>query len=556
MTQRVLSVLNTPEYWANSCSPQDIQNAVNEAIAAGGGTVRVPSGIGNFNNDKVTSIGGVDIIGAGIGNTILRQQQPAPFADMFMIDGSNGKKVRISGIQFEGLILATSPSDNVEGLGIAIVNAIDFRIDHCKFVNFPQMSIFVGNSCGVIDHCDFDNPYKDEWAPHNPSATTWAVWAYGIVIVSDYSTWNPLTSYLGQYNRFTVYVEDCNFSRCRHAIASNGNAYYVSRHNHFEKASPYGQNDVHGNAGNGVGGRGLESYENTFDLSDESYSLGQDAAVDIRGGGGVCFNNTVILNPSTGTPTVLLLTESSPPYDVEQFYIWNNIAKFSTGAAVDFNSRINNTQPNYVLEKNYFLRAPNQAQDGFTYTPYTYPHPLVSGEIPPQNVTPWTSSLEEGTYKITMPQQVQVGSDIYNFKQWEDGSTNPARTVNLTVDTTITAEFVKTTVKLSGVVIDKKTGNPLSEVKVTANSYTTTTLSDGTFALDLLPGIYTITFEKTGYLTTEVTGIDLTEGDWTFPEPIQLTPIPPIPLWKVGLVLASIVLPATVIAYKGKEVVK
>jgi hypothetical protein len=27
---------------------------------------------------------------------------------------------------------------------------------------------------------------------------------------------------------------------------------------------------------------------------------------------------------------------------------------------------------------NYFLRAPNQAADGFTYTAFTYPHPIAT----------------------------------------------------------------------------------------------------------------------------------------------------------------------------------
>ncbi len=28
----------------------------------------------------------------------------------------------------------------------------------------------------------------------------------------------------------------------------------------------------------------------------------------------------------------------------------------------------------------YFLREPTQVDDGFTYTKFTYPHPLVTGE--------------------------------------------------------------------------------------------------------------------------------------------------------------------------------
>jgi hypothetical protein len=50
-------------------------------------------------------------------------------------------------------------------------------------------------------------------------------------------------------------------------------------------------------------------------------------------------------------------------------------------------------------------------------------------------------TLQEGTHIIVVPSNVLVGSDIYNFKQWEDGSTNPTRTINLTSDLTITCTY-------------------------------------------------------------------------------------------------------------------
>lgn len=56
-------------------------------------------------------------------------------------------------------------------------------------------------------------------------------------------------------------------------------------------------------------------------------------------------------------------------------------------------------------------------------------------------VTPFSGTLEEGTYEITMPNSVMVGSTIYSFSQWENGSTNPVRTVSLTSDTTVTATY-------------------------------------------------------------------------------------------------------------------
>jgi hypothetical protein len=31
-----------------------------------------------------------------------------------------------------------------------------------------------------------------------------------------------------------------------------------------------------------------------------------------------------------------------------------------------------------IEDEDFFLRAPSKELDGFTYQPYTYPHPLVS----------------------------------------------------------------------------------------------------------------------------------------------------------------------------------
>ena len=57
-------------------------------------------------------------------------------------------------------------------------------------------------------------------------------------------------------------------------------------------------------------------------------------------------------------------------------------------------------------------------------------------------VTSYFETHEEGVYTIVMPASVTVGTDVYNFNQWEDGSTDPTRTVNLTADMTLTVTYV------------------------------------------------------------------------------------------------------------------
>jgi hypothetical protein len=234
---------------------------------------------------------------------------------------------------------------------------------------------------GIIDHCSFDNPYRDALLPHNASGAYYALGGYGIIVVSDSMTWTPnISSCLGQYYPTTtvnglpepqpIYIEDCNFTRYRHAVSATGEGYYVVRNCHFEKPF-YASCDLHPTS------RGYELYNNTFDLTDQSYSGGQSSVCQLAGGGGILWNNTAILPSSMYLRTFRLLNPNAlaPPYDVEQFYVWNNTAKFSDGTLIDFNSRGTN-EANYTENVNYFLRAPNQTLDGFTYTPYTYPHPL------------------------------------------------------------------------------------------------------------------------------------------------------------------------------------
>jgi len=379
------------EVIAPSGSAHDVQATVDAVAAIGGGTVRIPQGDFVFNppgvaNGKGVSVPiGVNIIGAGKGVTILRESidVAATYSVktfMFYLGWTpdTRKTNRISGISFIGN--ATSDSD--DKVGIFIEGRKDFRVDNCAFQDFPSQAVYIRGSRGVIDHCDFDNPYKDSFPPKSdPDGQPWAVWGYGIIVLGSggAESWVTDTStFLGVYDTWgtghpPVYIENCNFTRCRHAIASNTNGFYVSRFNNFTTATPYGQIDVHG--GN-PGGRGMESYNNTFDLSDESYSFGQDAAFQLRGGGGVVFNNTVIFNASYTNRAVWLLLETTPPWDIHQLYVWNNTARYTSGTLVDFDSKMVIAEGAAILNVDYFLRAPNQAQDGFTYMPIAYPFPF------------------------------------------------------------------------------------------------------------------------------------------------------------------------------------
>jgi hypothetical protein len=419
---------------ALSGSPSDIQAAVNAVVAAGGGTVHIPAGKFTF-NPPVNGIGvtipytnvPIAIIGAGIGQTILTETQFEGFSTMFARTYSgqsySAASVRISGISFAGLVLTTNLPIGItddwntqDNVGISLKCTQDFRIDDCSFTNFCGAAIEVADNTGsamlvdrgVIDHCSIDNPYRNFVQPYNATGAYYAVGGYGIIVLGDYYSWDlNIADYLGQWNPTTttnstncptgiygsvvpqpVYIENCNFTQCRHCISGNAGAYYVARYDYFAECY-LGACDMHGYTGNpapiNFGTRGSEVYSNIFNLTNEAYSGGQDDAWRPRGGGGVFWNNTVYLNNVNGPNAcmIMMFNDGEPyPYDVEQAYVWNNTCNFINGTVTNGDNSIVIYNGGYVANVNYFLFAPNGTNvNGLTgptyYTPYTYPLPLT-----------------------------------------------------------------------------------------------------------------------------------------------------------------------------------
>jgi len=56
-------------------------------------------------------------------------------------------------------------------------------------------------------------------------------------------------------------------------------------------------------------------------------------------------------------------------------------------------------------------------------------------------VTPFSSSMDEATYTVTMPESVTINGVDYNFLGWADGVTTPTRVIELTTDTALTANY-------------------------------------------------------------------------------------------------------------------
>jgi hypothetical protein len=346
---------------ASSLLLDDIQESCDLVEANGGGIVYLPSGEA-LHDGRLRIPDGISLIGNGTESTIVENAQFIINTDHY---GKLEKPLRLTGIYFK--------TDTY----IEIRGCRDFRIDHCKIEADGGSAITVSTSySGLIDHCDI-------------SATN-----YGIVVTHGLTDRHPAdwvqntSALLGSSE--AIYIEDNVFSNYHHATVGHANAHYVVRYNTFSAGGPSPGHavDAHGagyaNASdpNDLGTRLVECYNNVFHAPDYPSNW---KAVAIRGGSAVVFNNEFI-NWRNGV--VITLESDASTYHSDTYphdiWIWDNTHNEYEGweSEVFVTSNMNNHTPllseDYIREDNeYFLRAPSESTDGFTYNSYTYPHPFV-----------------------------------------------------------------------------------------------------------------------------------------------------------------------------------
>lgn len=367
---------------AQSCSQPDVQQAVDSSND--GDIIKVPPGnctwttsvsFGSESNSVYTGKS-ITIIGAGIDKTIITDATSSAWTQaIFWIYGEEGKPFRISGFTFKG---PSSPSGLLKILG----DCKNWRIDHCKFIDWLTRAIAAGHTSGgatygLIDHCIFEENFDGT--------------AQGVSVFSDGdAAWNrPLS--LGSEN--AVYVEDCIFNYAHDndgALDAFNGARYVFRHNQVN-------NTFIGHHGRDSGGlRSTHSYEIYNNIFSTEYNLPRYFLS--RGGTGVFFNNTFSGTSSAGVQVSNYCSckdqsSCADPWEectnypcVDQIgrttgqslsplYEWNNL---ENGLDIDlsiqdFQGCVAPTVADHVQEgRDYYndLEKPG-------YEPFTYPHPLT-----------------------------------------------------------------------------------------------------------------------------------------------------------------------------------
>ena len=408
---------------ATTCSYADVKAALDRA--ANGDTVLVPPGTCTWSSsmdfDLAISNGTnkyLTLQGAGIDQTIIidgvsKGQYPnIPY--LFRWTTVSGGLARITGFTFQG---GTETDCCNKGMIYIRGDSSLFRFDHNKVVPTKTSGMMIwGNVRGVIDHNTFDvskafglYTFHDSWQ---------AVGGYG-----DNSWATPGS--LGTAD--ALFIEDNTFRNDQtssyHSYANDGWAggRVVYRRNTYIACT--WANHGTESSGRQRSQRQYEVYDNTFiwDLKGNNFA----SLIGSRGGVGVVFNNTALISngtinslfdltyyrasqsfspwgqcPSvwdqsgtscldqTGKGQGELTTGDSPSpakwlnQAADPTYAWNNTVNSVVSNAVSHVPSV------VALNRDFF----NQARPG--YSPYTYPHPLVSASAPtnpppspPQNLT-------------------------------------------------------------------------------------------------------------------------------------------------------------------------
>jgi len=390
---------------ARSGSARDIQNAVDKIAATGGkGNVYIPTGIFDFVNVNeswvtVSIPAGVNVMAETLPDmdpswnnrfpltchTVLKlpyDVQSGPVDDdvktWFTItgNGDSTRPSRFSGIELQGYRSIQNSSVQILS-AIAITQVMDFRVDHCIFENTALGVGADGGATakcrGVFDHNKFINTVG--WTDMDGYGLLTV--GYGIQpIMYDTQYWDAnITHILGKYLDYSIYMEDNYLSKWRHCISAGSGVHAVFRYNVIDADYADGSIDVHGMGLSYEGGRCLEIYNNTIQNaindggwdwngvwhSDKGWSYGNNRAINYRGGGGVCFNNTVDASTYAWLASITNDQPGISGGSVHDLWIWSNYGQTSLS--------VNGP----VQDVDYYLHAPT----AFVYTPYTYPHPLV-----------------------------------------------------------------------------------------------------------------------------------------------------------------------------------
>ena len=391
---------------AASCSLSDVQTAVNSS--ANGGTVLVPTATSCPGG--VSWGGGTLNISNAHGITLNGQGMTETGSSHISFVANATSTTRVTGFTFIG-IWACCGNWAIRADGST--STTPFRIDHNTITGSPgtgsqTLVEFDDNAPGVFDHNTLSAPDNSEII-HNfgMGSSSNAGWQDDIVPGGSNMVFI-------ETNTISNNTSSSNFNGCS-AVQSYYGARTVIRYNTIY----FCQVDQHGTAGN-IGARWWEIYQNTFQLP--SGGGNQCCYTQLRDGSGVVFSNHKTGGTNTGGGAIQICAAECgtalSPWPVA-WQVGSGINGYTNGHNSCANGTLNSAPAwawgndssmpvsgdgtNVQLNRDFFVSASQpasmnwQEQSGdtcsttYTYTPYTYPHPLTgttsSGPAPPLGLT-------------------------------------------------------------------------------------------------------------------------------------------------------------------------
>jgi len=345
---------------ADGCTPRALQDAINRASS--GDRVEVPPCTYDGTWSTVQIPKSIVLVGAGGDATALRRSSGDRV--MFSVQGTTGFQMsgfwlRGETADAQGCVDASQPGSkgrNGTDTGLLLTKATRYQVFKNRFCNFRYGVTVVGDPAqaepGVIFQNFFENIVVYEPCCHG----------YGVEVRGE-SAWPTAVDW---GSPAWVFIEDNRFDVIRHAIECNDGGKYVARRNTITRPTENaGALDAHNQHSWKRGCRAVDAYNNDVRTTETTFT-----GFHLRGGDASIHDNDF---GKTAKPVVVdAVTHCGDPYpafdQIRDAYIWDN-----TPAGVS-----NRCPANLLLGRDYYLTPRPH------YTQFPYPHPLRTGENPPE----------------------------------------------------------------------------------------------------------------------------------------------------------------------------
>lgn len=373
---------STPN-WSSTPDSSSVQTCVNNAST--GDTITLSGGSVTYTSTVNIGKGITIIVASGQTVTIANSVSGGT---VFAITNTGNNFVRVSGGVGSpdncksngtcGLVINSQKDPTFTNDVFTVEGPVNkFRIDHVKA---NQSDAFLCSNCGgaatgpvwgVIDHSYLTNFGRVYFAQDRRSTdgnNGSVAWGEFLGHEAAMAGSNQMVYFEDNTITWTVSLP---VGQGQGSLYGQYGGKVVYRYNTVSNFSPLV--DAHGD-NPGYGTIFYELYNNTITEGCTLTGFGCEGKIMYLRGGQFLIHDNAITGASTPVTLTVYFSTDLIAHRVQNTFIWNNTVN---GSAQD--STIANVETANGGYPKYFLRAPTTGDVYASYTPYTYPHPLVAG---------------------------------------------------------------------------------------------------------------------------------------------------------------------------------